>query len=551
MIPLITGRLIRHRARRASSHLLAVALALAATGCRPRATPVEQANAENILLLGNGAEPSDLDPQTITGSPEVRIVLALFEGLTRYHPATLDPLPGVAERWDVSDDARTFTFHLRPDAVWSDGVPITAQTFVESYRRILNPLLGSDNAEGLYFLTGAEAYNKGNSTDFATVGVRAIDDHTLELRCHQPTPFLVRMLSARSWMPVPIHVLQAHDAMERKGTAWTREQNIVSNGPFLLASWQPNQVVELVPNPSYWNREIVSVDRVRLFPIENVNAEEAAYRADQLHRTSTVPIAKIETYQQERPDELHIIPFSGTYYYAFNVTRPPLDDPRVRQALAYAVDRKAIVREVSRGGEEPAGHFLPDNVSGYVSPVPGIDLNLDKARQLLADAGYPGGEGFRPITLLYNSSENHRVMAEAVQQMWRRELGIDVRLENQEWKVYLDNMHLGNFDLARAGYIVAPDDPTRFLEGMRTGHGFNISKWSDPEYDAWLAESLSTVDTATREALFARMQQRLIDAMPIAPIYHYTNKYLLRPEVKHWSDNMLAEYPLREVVLDP
>ncbi|MCC5025802.1 MAG: peptide ABC transporter substrate-binding protein [Candidatus Synoicihabitans palmerolidicus] len=270
-----------------------------------------------------------------------------------------------------------------------------------------------------------------------------------------------------------------------------------------------------------------------------------------LHKTSSVPIAKLVTYRNDHPDELHVSPFSGTFFYAFNVIRAPFDDARVRQAFSYALDRDTLTREVSRGAELSASHFLPDGVSDYVSAVPGAQLNLVKTRQLMAEAGYPNGEGFPSVTLLYNTSENHRVMSEAVQQMWQQALGVDVRLENQEWKVYLDNMNLGNFDLCRAGYIVAPNDPSSFLKVMSTGHGFNISGWSDALFDSLLEQSLEELNPTNRSALFARMQQRMIDEMPIAPVYHYTNKYLLRPEVRHWTDNMIAEFPLREARLDP
>lgn len=520
-------------------------------GCGGRETAVERANDENRLILGNGAEPADLDPQMVTGTPEARLMQALFEGLVRYHPATLDPLPGVAERWELADDGVTYTFYLRRDAMWSDGQPVTARDFYESYRRLLSPELGSENVEQLYYLAGGEAFHRGETDDFSTVGCRVIDDHTLELRAVRPTAFFVRLLSSRNWFPVPVHVLERFDALRRGGTAWTRPENFVGNGPFRLAAWQRDQFIDLERSPTYWGRDTVSLDGVRFVPIENHGTEEAAYRAGQLHRTTTVPVQKIETYRRESPDELHIVPYSGVYYYCFNTTRAPFDDARVRRAFALALDRMAITRDVSRGGEQPAARFMPDGVAGYESTVAGARFDANEARRLLAAAGFPGGAGFPTVTLLYNTADNHRVIAEAAQQMWKRELGVDVRLENQEWKVYLSNMHLGNFDLCRAGYIVAPDDPTRFLEAFTTGHGFNNAKWSDPRYDAMLKASLVETDPAKRGEMFTAMEERLDEAMPVSPIYHYTNLYLLRPEVKNWADNLLDNFPLREVVLDP
>ena len=524
---------------------------MALSGCRDQRSMVEQANAANTLLLANGTELADLDPQIITGSPESRVVLALFEGLVRYDPVTLDPLPGVAERWELAHDGVTYTFYLRENAKWSDGVPVTAHDFVAAYERILSPATASENSEALYFMVGATDFNLGRSDDFSTVGVRAINEHTLEVMAARPTPFLLRMMSARTWFPVPVHVLEKYDAMRRKGTQWTRTENIVGNGPYVLTEWKQNQFLQVTRSPTYWNRDSIELDHIKFFPIESQTSEDAAFRANQIHRTVNVPVNKIDTYRRERPDELRIVPFSGTYYYSFNTRRPPLDDARVRRALAMAIDRVAITREITRAGEQPAHRFTPDGISGYTSTVPGVSLNLKRARELLSEAGYPGGEGFPPVTLLYNTSENHRVIAEAVQQMWRRELGVDIQLENQEWKVYLDSIQLGNFDISRNAYIVAPDDPTRFLESTRTGHGFNVAGWSNPAYDSMLNAALDEVVPEKRWAIFTEMEELLFQEMPVAPIYHYTNKYLIRPEVKNWTDNMLNTYPLREVVLEP
>lgn len=539
------------RLRPLSSLLLAGLLVLGVTGCRDRMTLVEKANANNTLLLSNGTEPADLDPQIVTGGPETRIVQALFEGLVRYHPETLDPLPGVATHWEVAEDQVTYTFYLRKDAKWSDGKHVTAHDFHRAYERMLTPSIASQNAENLFFLVGAQEFSEGQTTDFGTVGSKVIDAYTLQLILKRPTVYFVRMLSARGWFPLPIHVLEAHGALTRKGTPWTREENIVGNGPFVMEEWRPNQKIVVSRSPTYWNRDAVGLDKVEFLPIENSTAEEAAFRAGQLHRTSNVPITKIEAYQRDEPELLRIAPFSGTYYYAFNLKRPPLDDARVRRALAMAIDREAITREVTRAGEQVAAHFLPPGVSGYYSEVPGARLDLDAARELLAEAGYPDGEGFPTLTILYNTAESHQTIADAVQQMWRQGLGIDVQMENQEWQVYVDSMHRHDFDIARAAYVVAPDDPTRFFEGQTTGHGFNISSWSDPIYNERFQQALDETDPAARTELFAEMEERLIAEMPIAPVYHYTNKYLIRPEVKNWTSNMIDEFPLREVRLEP
>ncbi len=531
--------------------LAALVLLSLNTGCRDRQTLADQATAKGTLLISNSAEPADLDPQTITGNPENNIVHALFEGLVRYHPETLDPVPAVASHWDLAEDGVTYTFHLREDARWSDGVPVTAHDFHRAYQRMLSPKLASHNADGLYRLKGAEDYHQGRSTDFSTVGSRVVDEFTLELTAAQPTPFFVRSLSNRRWFPVPIHVLEKHDALERQGTPWTRPENLVGNGPFVLESWEPNRVIETARSTTYWNRNEVSLKRIHFLPIENSTSEEAAYRAGQLHVILNLPISKIETYRRERPDELNISPASNTYYYAFNLTRPPLDDPRVRTALALAIDREAITREVTRAGQQVARHFVPPGISGYYSQVPGVSLDLDRARELLAEAGFPDGLGFPTLTLLYNTAESHKTIAQAVQQMWRQGLGIDIQLENQEWQVYVDSMQRHDFDISRATLGFAPDDPTTYFEIHSTGHGFNISAWSDPEFDSLLDLALNETEPEVRAEIFAKMDQRLIAEMPIAPIYHGTYIHVVRPEVKNWTENMIQSLPLREASLEP
>lgn len=531
--------------------LLTAGMALSLLGCRDRLTQVEQANAANTLLIANGSEPADLDPHVITGSPESRIVLGLFEGLTRYEPTTLEPLPAVAERWELAADKITYTFFLRQNAKWSDGVPVTAHNFVAAFHRILAPEIASENAQALFYMAGAADFHEGRITDPDSIGCRAIDDHTLEITLARPTPFFVNLLSSRSWVPLPVHVLKQYDAMRRKGTRWTRIENIVGNGPFVLTEWVPNQVLTISRSPTYWDRKSVGVDHVKFLPIESETAEEAAYRAGQVHLTTAVPLSKVDIYREESPDELRISPLSGVYYYSFNTTRPPLNDPRVRQALALAIDREAIIQKVTRAGETPARHFTPDGIRGYVSTVEDMTLELDRARALLTAAGYPGGDGFPPLTLLYNTAENHRTIAEAVQQMWQRELGVDIQLENQEWRVYIDNTHNGNFDICRNGYVVAPNDPTSFLQSLTTGHGFNVSKWSNATYNKLYTASLEELDSAKRAKIFHQMEKLAFDEMPVAPIYHYTNKYLIRPEVKNWTDNMFNIFSLREVRLEP
>jgi len=524
-------------------------LALFSAGCGQRETLVQKATREGIMIVGNGAEPSDLDPQTITGIPERNVTATLFEGLTRNDPKTLEAKPGVAKSWDVSDDGLIYTFHLREDAMWSDGKPVTAQDFYVSFRRLLSAQLGSDNADQLYLVAGAEEYHKGTLTDFSRVGFRVIDDHTLEVRLKYPAPFLLKTMGSRAWYPVPMHVLEKFGNPLLPGNAWTRPGNIVSNGPFKLKEWRPNSYIEVERNPLYWNRDAVKLNGVRFVPMENQPAEEAAFRAGQLHKTERVPLTKIPVYQREAPEKIHIHPFSGVYYFNFNVNRAPFDDVRVRRALAMAVDRVSLVSKVTLAGEIPAYHFTPEGIGGYVARAR-TKLDFDEARRLLAEAGYPGGKGMPPITLLYNTAENHRVIAEAIQQTWKHELGIDIKLENQEWKVYLDNMQHEFYQICRAGLIMEPYDPTQFLRVFTSDSGFNRTGWKNEEYDRLYNEVMHSNDEEERMEKMQRMEEILTDEMPILPIYYYTNQYLMDPSVKGWENNLLSLGPFEQVWLD-
>jgi|UniRef100_UPI00404A1C47 oligopeptide transport system substrate-binding protein len=519
------------------------------SGCGNRKTQVEIATKNGIMLVGNGAEPSDLDPQTITGIPERNITAAMFEGLTRNDPKTLEAIPGQAKSWDVSADGLVYTFHLREGLTWSDGAPLTAKDFYASFRRILTGSLASDNSDQLYDVVNAEEYHKGKLQDFSQVGFRVIDDLTLEVRLKHPASFLLKTMGSRTWVPVPLHVLEKFGDPYMQGSPWTRPGNIVVNGPFKLKEWKPNSYVEVERNPRYWNADTVKLNGIRFFPIDNQPAEEAAFRSGQLHKTERVPLTKIAVYRKEAPEKLHIHPYSGVYYYNFNVNKPPFTDVRVRRALAMAVNRESLVKNVTLAGEIPAYHFTPEGISGYVSQAR-TKLDFDEARRLLAEAGYPGGKGMPPITLLYNTAENHRVIAEAIQQTWKHELGIDIQLENQEWKVYLDNMQHEFYQICRAGLIMDPYDPSQFLRVFTSDNGFNRTGWKNDEYDRLYKEVMDTADDAKRMELMQQMEKILTDAMPILPIYYYTNQYLMDPSVKGWEDNLLSQAPFEQVWLE-
>lgn len=489
-----------------------------------------------VLQFGNGTEPQDLDPQVVTGVPENKIINALFEGLVAEGPGGSDTVGGVAERWDISPDGKTYTFHLRPAAKWSNGDRLTATDFVRSYQRILTPSLAAEYAYKLHHVVGAEAFNKGELQDFSKVGIRALNDHTLEIQLKNPTPFLIEAMKHYSWFPVHMPTVEKHGGATRKGSAWTRAENIVGNGPFIMKEWRPNQKIVVTRSPTYWDRDTVKLDEIHFHPVESMDTEERMFRTGQLHKTNELPVAKIDVYKRDFPESYRQDPYYGVYFYRFNVTKPPLNDKRVRRALALAIDREAIVRNVTRGGQIPALNFLPPS-ERYTSPVR-IKGDLEEAKRLLAEAGFPEGRGFPQINLLYNTSENHRAIAEALQQMWRRNLGLNIGLANQEWKVYLDAMDVLAYDIARAGWIADYPDPNTFMDMWVTGGGNNDTGWSNAEYERLLAQSYTAPDEAARMELYRQMEEILMDELPFMPLYFYTRVYALNPKVK-WVPNVL------------
>jgi oligopeptide transport system substrate-binding protein len=524
--------------------------ALVLAGCLKRETAVQRGNREQILYLGIGGEAAELDPQLAVTLPEASAVSALFEGLVTEDPHDLHPVPGVAARWDVSPDGRTYTFFLRGDARWSDGHPVTARDFVFSWRRILTPSLAADNANLLYILQGAEAFHQGTERDFDQVGVRAIDAHTLRVTLEHPAPYFLSLLTHWAWDPVPKPTLAAEGPLYQRGNRWAREGHLVGNGPFRLKTWRPDHVMILEKSATYWDARTVRLQALHFFPIESVEAEERAYRAGQLHLTSALPVSRIEANRRERPQEFRADPYLATYFYRFNIRRPYLSDPRIRRALALAIDRQAIADKVLHGGGQPASAFTPPGMEGYVPP-PLLATDLTEARRLLAEAGYPNGQGLPAFELLFNNSENHRVIAEAIQEMWRRGLGVQVNLFNQESKVVLSARRSGDYQILRSDWVADYADPRSFLNLWRSGSGNNYTGWSNPDYDALLFAASRAPEPAERNALWRKAETLLLHDSAIIPIYYYTHVFLIQPSVQGWYPTLLDHHPYKYVWLKP
>jgi oligopeptide transport system substrate-binding protein len=527
--------------------VLAAVIALA-TGCAKRETPVEAGIREQVLHRGNSTEPESLDPHLVRGAVEWTLVGSLFEGLVAPDHHTLEPRPAVAERWDVSPDGLTYTFHLRGTAKWSDGAPVTAGDFVYSARRLLSPKLGAAHAENnLFFVRQARAYQAGKVTDFSAVGVRAPDERTVIFTLERPTPFFPSALTL--FFPVRQAVIEKFAPMDERRSEWIKPGNLVGNGAFQLKSWRPNQGVVLAKNPHYWDAANVRLREAHFAPIESPSVEENAFRNGLLHMTAFVPLNKIESYQREQPGVLHTVDDRGVYFYTLNVAKPPLNDRRVREALSLAIDREALVRSVIKGGKRAAAHFTPPGIDGYEPPAK-LRFDPAAAKARLAEAGFPGGRGFPTIELMIDAREHHVIVAEAVQQMWRAHLGIEVRLLNQETQVLNAAKRTMDFQVVRGSWNATTyQDPFYFLGAWQTGGLYNESKWSNAEFDRAI-EATWTSDAAARRAAFRRAEETFLEELPALPLFFTSQVVLVHPSVKGWVPRSFADRRLKYLWLE-
>ncbi|NDV60946.1 peptide ABC transporter substrate-binding protein [Puniceicoccales bacterium CK1056] len=518
-------------------------------GCGAGIPNADEGVEQGILLFGNGAEPKTLDPQRATGVTENKIISVLLEGLIAYHPTDDNlPEPGVAERWEANEDASTWTFFLREDALWSNGDPVTAQDFVFSYERMLNPDFPGEYSQMLYVLKNGEAYKNGEVSDFNEVGVVAVDDKTLRIELVGPTPYFLSMLKHYSWFPVHPATIEAHGGPFDMSGTWTLPGNYVGNGAFVLDTWLPNQYLRVVKSPTYWDRERMQLNEVYFFPVEDDNTEKRMFDSGLLHVTGTVPTNDIPILRKTKPDLIHIDDYLGTYFYRLNVEREPLDNPLVRKALNYAIDRQAIVDKVSLGDQKPSKAYVPAGFKGFSAPDV-LSYDPERARGYLAEAGYPGGEGFPDLYLLFNTSEGHRKIAEAVVAMWNKNLGINMQLENKEWKVYLDAQSHLDYDISRSGWIGDYMDPITFLEMFTTGNGNNDTGWGNDRYDSLINAAFRS---KTEEEHFTSLMEAeaiLLEELPIVPLYSYTRIYLMDPRLKGWSPKLLDNRPFKYLYL--
>lgn len=510
------------------------------------------------LRIGNGGEPKSLDPHLVTGLIEDRLLSALFEGLVNIDYETMLPIPGVAESWEISPDGLVYTFHLRADARWSNGDPITAEDFVYSWQRMLSPALAAEYAYALYLIDGAEAFNTGAIPDFSRVGVRALDARTLEVRLQAPAPYFLLMQVHFSFYPVHRATIEAHGTMTDRDTAWTRPGNFVCNGPFMMTEWTPSREIVAEKNPHYWGRGDVELERVLFLPIQDPSAEERLFRAGELHITNQLPSSKVTAYAKDHPELLRIDPSLATEFVRFNTTRKPFNDARVRMAFALAIDRAAIVEHVMRASQTPAESFVPAGMGGYVYGTHAGDgtairhtQDPERARALLAEAGYAGGAGFPAVAMIYDTNDNNRRYCEALQNMWKTQLGVEVQLQNSDGKTWLSRMISLDYDLARSFWVADYPDPSNFLEMFYGASGNNRTGYSDAAYEEDLNAAAQSGDSAERNRRFDAAERRLMQAAPITPVYFQTRPFLKNERVTGMTPNNLNKIDWRRLALAP
>ncbi|MGB5445797.1 MAG: ABC transporter substrate-binding protein [Psychromonas sp.] len=516
--------------------LLGAGLSLAATSFTALAAQVPagvKLADKQELVRGNGTEVASLDPHKTEGVPESHVITDLLEGLVT-QDANGKIIPGVADRWETKDN-KTFTFYLRKDAKWSNGDPVTAHDFVYSFQRVVDPLTASPYAWYIEMTTMKNAAGIiAGKQDKSTLGVKALNDYTLEVQLDSAVPYFVIMMGHTTMMPVN----QA--TVEKYGDQWTKPEHFVGNGAFAISNWVVNERIEMTPNKYYWDNAKTVLTKVTYLPIENQVAEMNRFLSGELDMTNEVPNEHFKRLQKEHPEALAIKGSLCTYYYNFNTQKPPFDDVRVRQAVSYAIDRNVVADILLGQGQKPAYFLTPEIVTGFSPELPEYGKMTQKERNakaiaLLEEAGYNKANPLK-FSLLYNTSENHKKLAVAISSMWKKNLGVDVTLENQEWKTYLETKNQGQFQAARAGWCGDYNEASTFttlMEGKNTAGGIH---YKSAEYDDLVKRATETTSEAERTKIYYAEETLLAKDMPIAPIYQYVTTRLVNPHVGGYAD---------------
>ncbi|HHV34585.1 MAG TPA: peptide ABC transporter substrate-binding protein [Syntrophomonadaceae bacterium] len=486
--------------------------------------------AEKVITYNLGASPETMDPAMSTGLPEATIQNALFEGLYRYG-ADKELQPAVAEKVDVSEDGLKYVFTIKKDVKWSNGDPVTAHDFEYSWKRLLDKETGAEYAYQAFYIKNGEEFNAGKvSAD--EVGVKATDDYTLEVELVAPTPYFLDLTAFANLFPL-------HEETVEGNENWAASPDtIVGNGPYKMTAFQAQEKVEMVKNENYWDTDNVNLDKLTMTFVEDENTELSMFESNQIDIAENVPVK--DTQKLLADGKAISFPEAGCYYYIFNCKKAPFDDARVRKAFTYAIDRQAIIDNITQAGQKPALAYTPfgfpdETVDKDFRSVGGDyfkDNDVEKAKELLAEAGYPDGKGLPDIEIFYNTQEAHQKIAEAVGQMWKDNLGANVKLRNSEWAVYLSDRDEGNFQVARAGWMADYNDAMTYMDMHVTDGGNNDSFWSNAEYDELINEAKASNDEKLRIENMHKAEKILMDEMPVAPIYFYVNVNMYQPWVK-------------------
>ncbi|MYD99418.1 MAG: peptide ABC transporter substrate-binding protein [Gammaproteobacteria bacterium] len=487
------------------------------------------------LRIGNGGEPLTLDPHRYNLNLEEKILADLFEGLTA-HDAEGRIVPGVAEGWTTSADGLTWTFQLRRDARWSDGEPVTAADFVFSFRRLLDPATAASLAYFLYAIEGAADVNAGRTSP-DTLAVRALGTHFLEIRLAEPFPFFAERLIYPTGYPVPRHIV------EELGDDWVKPGNMVTNGAFVLADWQPQGFVRVVANPHYRDATNVGLEALTYYPTADPNAAYNRYRSGELDIIGDFPPGEVAWLRREMPEHLHISPLLSIMYLVFNVSEPPFDDVRVRRALSLAIDRELITGRVLESGEVPSTSFVPPMVENYASAVRDRSVDADAARRLLAEAGYHDDNPLR-VTLRYIAGADSKKVQVAIAAMWKA-IGVETALHHAELNAHFAELRQGNFQVAQAGWF-GENNPEHYLELLMSSTGdVNYGRFADTEVDALMTEAKRTADLDQRLALLRRAEAAALALDPVVPLYAVTIRSLVDPRITGWRTNARNTHPAR------
>jgi len=500
---------------------------------------------EMVLHRGNGSEPETIDPHKSSGTPEHAIEFELFEGLV-YPDGASGIIPGAAESWTVSPDGLVYTFKLRADGKWSDGTPVTAEDWVYSWRRVVDPKTGSKYAWFLWTVKNGQDVSEGKMP-VDQLGVRAVDARTFEVTLRSPAPYFISSLTHNSTFAISKANHQKH------GDDFIKPGNLVSNGPYMLAEAVPQSHLKLVRNPQFHAKDSVKIDTVFFYPTENLESELKRFRSGELHVTYEIPASQMQWVRANMADEMKLAPYFGTYFYAMNMTREPWKSNKDLRLAAYlAIDRQTLVDKITQQGQIPAFSWVPPGTPNYTQQVPEYATWTQaqreaKAKELIAKAGY--GPGGKPLELevLFNTSENHRKTAIGVASMLQKALGAKVVLNNQEWKVFLSTRDEKQFkDIARHGWIGDYVDPNNFLELLRSDVGKqNPSGYVNPAFDALVTQANATNDPARRRDLMQQAEKLAMDDVPVIPLYFYVSKRMVSNKVVGWQDSIQDFHPTR------